>query len=287
MRQLIVRLLMLLGCAAPLLVACGSTAAGEHATGALDATITVTNGRFMPFIQVIHSGQVLHWVNTDAVAHQVRTTPPPGPIKGDTSGLTLNTSLYLNPSAFSISIQAGHTLDQSLQTPGLYDYYDASFAQWNSDHNRVQALTDMPNFPVAMEGILWVQGPISGMSDHVRNGVITGEDEFVFDFVAVPAGGTVSFQNFDIDQHAIDFATKWSAPIDPATITAGPVTIDGIDGAPPHGQTVTFTFKTPGLYYYYCPIHADLDPVTKRAVAHADASEYPLAMEGFILVSDQ
>jgi len=61
--------------------------------------------------------------------------------------------------------------------------------------------------------------------------------------------------------------------------------IPGTTNAPPNGGTAAFTFHTPGLYYYFCAEHADINSTWHRASAHKDASEYPMPMEGFVLVA--
>jgi hypothetical protein len=50
------------------------------------------------------------------------------------------------------------------------------------------------------------------------------------------------------------------------------------------GGSTTVLFNTPGLYYYYCRNHDKVDPATKRAFPLPMASEYPIPMEGFVLV---
>jgi hypothetical protein len=52
------------------------------------------------------------------------------------------------------------------------------------------------------------------------------------------------------------------------------------------GDTIAVIFSKPGLYYYYCVNHARIDAATHRAEAFKLASEYPIPMEGFILVTD-
>jgi len=71
-------------------------------------------------------------------------------------------------------------------------------------------------------------------------------------------------------------------PINPADI--GPYQIKGTEAAPPTGATIAIPFTTPGLYYYYCSAHADVNVTWHRAQAHKDASEAPIPMEGFVLV---
>jgi hypothetical protein len=50
------------------------------------------------------------------------------------------------------------------------------------------------------------------------------------------------------------------------------------------GAFVTILFDIPGLYYYYCRNHAEVDPVDHRVTARAMSSEFPVPMEGFVLV---
>lgn len=52
----------------------------------------------------------------------------------------------------------------------------------------------------------------------------------------------------------------------------------------PGGETITIIFSKPGLYYYYCANHALVNKDWHRVQAFKQASEYPIPMEGFILV---
>jgi hypothetical protein len=84
----------------------------------------------------------------------------------------------------------------------------------------------------------------------------------------------------------------WAALSDPPQTQAeinpidiGVNRIAGTDDVP-GGDTITVIFDKPGLYYYYCVNHAHIDAVTHRAEAFKLASEYPIPMEGFILVTE-
>ncbi len=140
--------------------------------------------------------------------------------------------------------------------------------------------------PLAADGIIWVQGNISGLPSSATNTIPPEKDIFSNNFVGITQGGTVEWHNLDTDEHAIAPVRGWPAPINPANIGAHTIQgTQGTQGAPPQGEVQRITFNTPGLYYYYCPIHADVNTTWKRAVSHTNASENPIPMEGFVLVT--
>jgi plastocyanin len=195
---------------------------------------------------------------------------------------TWDQSTFLNPQAFSLTAAAGQKVSFTFTEPGLYDYFDNTQARWDDKDQRVKAHTGVPNFPLAMEGIIWVQGHISGLPSSETNIIPKGEDDFTTDFIAITRGGTVSWHNSDTDKHFVALVYGWSAPINAADI--GPSQIKGTEDAPPSGGSTSIKFNTPGLYYYYCSAHADVNLTWHRAQAHKDASEAPIPMEGFVLV---
>jgi plastocyanin len=224
---------------------------------------------FTPFILAVQPGTRVNWQNEDSVVHIIVTTP--------------DHTTFLNPQAVRLSVAAGKTIAFAFTRPGLYDYFDPTQANWNSANRRVSAHQGVPHYPLAMEGIIWVQGPLKDLSSPVIN-TIAGRDEFSQDFTALPRGGTITWQNADQDKHIIAFVPGWQAPINP--LNPGPIVLQGTH-AQPGGGTERLTLTTPGLYYYYCPIHASVQSAWKRAQAHKDASEAPIPMEGFILVTDR
>jgi len=239
-------------------------------------TITVEKGQsFAPFILPVQPNTTITFVNHDSVPHNVKSSPAKDP-------------LFLNLDTINLTVPVGGSQTKTLSKPGLYHYFDDTLGTWNTDDNRVQANQNTPSYPLAFEGVIWVQGPIVGLPITSTNSVISGKDDFANEFVAVSRGGTVTWHNYDTDKHYVQTATGMQAPLNPASVPL--LTILGTDGAPPTGQTQTFTFSTPGLYYYFCTAHADVDPATHRVKAHvktatqAQASEYPIPMEGFVLV---
>ena len=258
---------------ATLLVGCGSASSSGRKpipTALREAFVTLPRGEevFSPFILAVPPNTMVTWQNNDTRSHTIMTT--------------WDQSTFLNPQAFALQVAAGQHVSFPFTKPGLYDYFDRTQAIWDKTDERVAARSGVPNFPLSMEGIIWVQGPVSGLPSSVTNTIPRGKDDFTTDFLAITQGGTVSWHNADTDKHFIDPVYGWAAPINPADLENHPV--KGTDDAPPNGGTITVTFATPGLYYYYCSAHADVNLQWHRAAAHQDASEAPIPMEGFVLV---
>ena len=232
-------------------------------------TITIAQNQelFDPFLVAIQAGTVVSWKNDDTTTHVFSTTP------------TKNS--FLNPQLFSFSVPSGKIATLTFKQPGIYHYYDTALSTWNPVFSRVVAKKGVPHFPLAMDGIIWVQGAINNLPLAAVNQIPAGHDDFLSEFLAINRYGTISWHNFDSDAHIFGLVSGWSAPINPADV--GLYRIAGTNDMP-GGDTITISFSTPGLYYYACKNHTDIDATTHRALAMPMASEYPLAMEGFILV---
>ncbi len=222
---------------------------------------------FVPYILVVPLHTTVTWGNDDTTKHVVTTTA--------------QHSHFLNPQAFSFQIPAGADAQFTFNQPGLYHYYDTTMSSWNATLSRVAANKNAEHFPLAMDGVIWVQGPISGLSNVAINSIPASHDDFSEEFQAIRAIGGVTWHNFDADPHFIGLALGWSTPINPADISLGRV--GGTDETP-GGETTTTLFEVPGLYYYHCRNHTIIDPLTNRVQALPMASEYPIPMEGFVLV---
>ena len=221
---------------------------------------------FSPFILTVQPQTKVVWLNNDTASHIIKTTP--------------DASSFLNPQSFSMTVAVGQQAMMTFTKPGIYDYYDSTQATWNMTDHRVAANKGVPLFPLSMEGIIWVQGHIDGLPATVEN-PIPPKDEYSQDFVAVMAGGTVGWRNTDGDTHMIKPVPGWSPPINPANVAT--TSVLGTRNLP-HGETKVITFPTPGLYYYYCPPHSSINATFHRAQGIKDGSEFPIPMEGFVLV---
>jgi plastocyanin len=246
-----------------------STPGNHTSSSPPPAIVNIPRGQetFEPFILTVKTGTTVTWQNQDTAAHTIMTTP--------------DQNNFLNLQALLLHVGAGQHVQFTFTVPGLYHYYDNTMAQWDTANDRVSAKKGAPHFPLAMDGIIWVQGPLSNLPSGSSNRIPNGHDDFANEFLAINQGGTVLIHNFDTDTHLVAGVPGWSGAINPTSIGINEVA--GTDNVP-GGDTVTLTFTTPGLYYYYCPNHAQVDTTTHRAIAMQSASEFPVPMEGFVLV---
>lgn len=254
----------------------GSTSAGtqrSHMAPLTTVTISRSQGVFEPFILKVQPNTTVTWRNNDRVAHVFMTTPDQSP--------------FLNVEAFSLHVAAGGRVHFTFRQPGLYHYYDTTMATWNAAVARVAAKNGVPHFPLAMDGVIWVQGPISNLPSGATNHIPDGHDDFASEFIALKTG-LVAWHNLDTDPHFISVVAGWSVPDSPsqAGINPADVGLNRIDGTAtvPGGDTINLLFRTPGLYYYYCANHTRINTTLHRVEALPVASEYPIPMEGFVLV---
>ncbi|HJT59743.1 MAG TPA: hypothetical protein VJ761_24755 [Ktedonobacteraceae bacterium] len=233
------------------------------------ATITLPQDKeqFTPFLLVVQLHTTVTWNNADTVSHVATTTA--------------QQSQFLNRQAFSLHLPAGGKAQFTFNQAGLYHYYDPTRSTWNPTLGRVAADKGTPLFPLAMDGIIWVEGTISGLPVAALNTIPAGHDEFASEFLAISQPGAVTWHNLDEDPHFVGLVSGWSSPVNPVDI--GLYRIAGTDDVP-GGAAVTVLFNTPGLYYYYCRNHDQIDLSTSRVRALSKASEYPIPMEGFVLV---
>jgi len=233
------------------------------------ASVTIPQDQelFDPFVVPVQLNTTVTWHNNDTILHTVETTPDQTP--------------FLNIQSFTLTIPAGKSASFTFTKPGLYHYYDNTVAKWDTATSRVAAHKGVPNYPLAMDGVIWVQGFIGDLPSGSTNHIPASHDDFATEFVAITDIGTVSFHNFDTDPHFVALVPDLSAPLNPGEI--GINRIGGTDDVP-GGETITIIFSKPGLYYYYCANHALVNKDWHRAQAFKQASEYPIPMEGFILV---
>lgn len=242
----------------------------KHTTKAQLTTITIPQSQdlFEPFILPVSLHSTVTWKNNDTVTHLFTTTP--------------DHNTFLNPQSFSFTVLAGKSVSFTFTHAGLYHYYEKNLSTWNTQFTRVAAKKGVPRFPLAMDGVIWVEGPISNLPSARLNFVSLNHEEFAYEFVAINQSGSVTWHNFDTDPHFIGLVPGWTDPINPTDI--GLYRIAGTDDVP-GGTSVTVIFNKPGLYYYYCRSHSHFDPSSHRTLTVTTALEYPLPMEGFVLVS--
>jgi plastocyanin len=247
-----------------------SDAASLHQKPAGEATVIIERGQdsFAPFILPVMPGTIVTWKNEDDAVHTFRTTP--------------DKQSFLNPQSFSFMVQAGQQVAFRFTRPGIYHYYETTKGTWNATFSRVAANNGLRHYPLSMEGVIWVEGAIPGLPLSAYNYVVAGHDMFAHEFQAIAVKGAVTWHNLDSDPHFVGPVAGWSPPVNP--VDMGLYRLAGTDDVP-GGESVSVIFTTPGLYYYYCRNHDLVDPRTNRVQARTMASEYPIPMEGFVLVA--
>ncbi len=267
---LILSMVILASCGESSIASNSKTPSSTHHTF---QTVTIPRNQdvFSPYIVVIQPNTTVTWQNEDTGAFVIQTTS--------------EKSSFLNPEVFSLKVAAGQTATFTFTKPGLYDYYDPTKSTWNATDQRVAAKKELINYPLSMNGIIWVQGNISGLPDSATVDIPNGKDMFTQNFAAIRRGRALTWHNYDTDTHTIVQVPGWSAPINPMAF--GSITVAGTAGHVSKGGATSFEFATPGLYYYYCSVHAVVNEKWHRALAMQDASEAPIPMAGFILVGDE
>lgn len=230
-------------------------------------TIPANKNLFEPFILPVKPGTTVIWQNNDTQAHPFTTTP--------------DHNTFLNRQTFSFNLAAGESARYTFTRPGLYHYFETRLDSWDSTVSRVRAGMKKINFPLAMDGIIWVQGSIANLPSTTLNFMPDGHDEFAYEFLAITRDGAITWHNLDADAHFVGEVSDWTSPVNPADM--GLYRIAGTSEVP-GGDFATIFFQTPGLYYYYCRNHDYVDPLDNRAYPLAMASEFPIPMEGFVLV---
>ncbi len=212
------------------------------ATG--DHVVSVPGDRFVPFALTVTVGDTVTWQNTDTDPHTVETVPGQAPAPID---------LTLDP---------GSSGSFTFTVPGVYHYYCSAHASLDSKTGQVGALPSVDNPAEPMEGVILVQGPVP---DAPAAATVSIPGDSVNPFITtVTAGGTVTWHNADTDPHTVVSVPGNS----PAPIN--------LMVQPDADQSITFT--TPGLYWYYCNVHAAWDEATGQvgALPSADAPNEPM-----------
>ncbi len=223
--------------AAVMLAAASTPAATVRAAGT--ATVTMPADRFVPFAQTVNAGDTVTWQNKDTDLHTVVSVP------GNA------------PEALNLTVKSGATGSFAFTKPGVYWYYCNVHAKWDAEKNQVEALPTVDNPAEPMEGAILVLG--AGQAAAPAQVVAPG-DLFNPVITTVTAGAAITWQNNDTDLHTVTSVPN-NAPA-------------AIDLTVKAGASASMTFTTPGLYWYYCKVHATWDAEAGQVAANP-TSDYP------------
>jgi plastocyanin len=217
---------------------------------------TVGNGVMQPFVLTASPGDTVVWRNDDIRTHRIAAAVEPAGVEG---------------SQFPMTLGPGEARRMTPVRAGVYDLYGADAATFDPILGRVVANRGEPPYPIPMEQILVVMGP--GFAPAPKKGatVIAPGDVFQPYVTVVRAGSTVTFRNEDTDPHIVAAAPN-SANRLPKTVVL------------PGGGSASLTFPTPGVFQYYCSLHATYRAAYQRAAAIRRSDRYPTAMDGVVVV---
>jgi plastocyanin len=228
-----------------------SSATTSLAAYPMSATVTIPHAdRFEPFVVEVNAGATVTWRNQDTDAHTVVAMPT-------------------DPVDFRLTVRSGESASFSFAQAGVYGYYCDIHSAYDSATGLVKADKGTDAYPISMYGIILVVDSslaVAGGHDKV---VVPGADRFQPLATVVHARTTVGWTNTDTDPHSI-----FSPP--------GTTQVLNLVARP--GKTSDFAFQTPGVYTYYCNIHAQWNGDLHRVQALSGSSEYPAAMEGVVFV---
>ena len=218
--------------------------------------IAMQNDLFGPVVAVVQTGATVTWTNQDATAHSVVGYPKA-------------------PAPFDITVAPGKTGHVTFTKPGVYRYYSKQDASYDAKLNAVKANAGTPAFPSPMRGVVVVLGKNDSLATTASDTVNIPDTSMMFEpwAITVKAGTTVTWTNNDEDMHV--------AATVPGLAAAAMPTLS----LPGDGGTASHTFSQPGVYYYYCPVHADWSASKDTMVPLKSYGSYPYIMDGLIIVT--
>ena len=228
---------------------------GTTPVAAPPLTVVMPADYFNPAAMTVNPGDTVTFKNADADLHTITSVP------GN------------SPAPINLIVKPGESAKFTFTIPGVYWYYCNAHASWDAANGQVKANDSVDDPSEPMEGFILVLGPAVAPATGTVN-IPTGtknNDSFRSVVTTVQAGAVVTWNNQDGDLH-----TVVSVP--------GSNAAEKINLAMPTGKTAQFTFKTPGLYWYYCNAHANFDTKTGQVSAHEDTDQPHEPMMGVIAV---
>ena len=213
---------------------------------------------------------------------------------GDTLEIrsTAATKLHLvnapgEPERVNRTVAAGERTVLRLGKPGVYLLYDDTTTRFDPEVNQVAARRDARTFPTPAYAVVLVTDRNGGGLRTSADQVHIPDTSMTFRpwVTVVRAGTPVVFTNDDMDPHVVAAAT---APM----IMPGPGDVLLRKRMPAFatlalaadGGSARLTLRQPGLYHYFCPVHAAYSPAAHTFRPLKSFGGYPFVMDGVIVV---
>jgi len=219
-------------------------------------TIEMPGDYFSPIVAVVRAGDTVTWSNKDTDPHSVVSFPSAA-VK------------------FDIDIDAGKSGTFTFDKPGVYRYYCDLHAVYDSKMDDIKANEGTDIYPSPMRGVIVVldkNGSLPAIASAAVD-VPATTAAFIPWSLVVPAGTKVMWTNHDSTPHAVVSAYGY------ATSDISTFVLKNTDG------TGASDFAEPGVYYYYCPVHAGWNAQKAQVQPFKSYSAFPIVMDGLIVVT--
>lgn len=235
------------------------TAAAAASPGRASAVRVRFHGTgFQPMTAVLRRGQTL-WIDSLAAQPLQLLSAPSAPQR------------------IARYIGAGRAAALRLEVPGLYLLYDALSTRFDPAVQQVAARPGSRHFPLPAYAAVLVTDPDGGGVPLTGANVNIPDTSMTFQPWALVcrAGTAVRFTNSDMDAHVVV-----PVPVlgrgESAPFAALPL--------PAHGGSGTIRLERPGLYHYYCPLHARYRPKEYTLEPLRQFAGFPFVMDGLVAV---
>lgn len=199
-----------------------------------------------------------------------------------------------SPESVTEKIKSGGKKHLKWNKPGIYLLYDDKTTRFDSKVGQVVARKDSPYFPLpAYAAVVVVNEHGGGIPFSAKAEIDIPDSSMTFEpwALVVRAGSPIHFVNNDMDMHiAMPSAEPMLMPERKAGGNEGtqlwleqmqafaPVNLPG------NGGKGVVTLGTPGVYHYYCPVHAAYNATAGTYAPLKSYGGYPFIMDGLLVV---
>ncbi|SOB75418.1 Plastocyanin [Marinobacter sp. LV10R510-11A] len=198
------------------------------------------------------------------------------------------------PEPIKAQIKPGEKKNLKWPKPGIYLLYDDQTTRFDSKVGQVVARNESPYFPLpAYAAVVVTDEHGGGIPFSAKAQVDIPDSYLTFEpwALVVKAGAPIQFVNEDMDMH---IAMPSVEPMLMPDRKAGPgegnqpwmeqMEAFAPVNLPGNGGKGIVTLGTPGVYHYYCPIHAAYNATAGTYAPLKSYGGYPFIMDGLLVV---
>lgn len=198
-----------------------------------------------------------------------------------------------SPESVNEHIKPGGKKHLKWTKPGIYLLYDDRTTGFDAKVGQVVAKKGSPYFPLPAYAAVVITDqhgggiPLSSQPEvHIPDSYMTFEPWVL----VVKAGAAIQFVNNDMDMHiAMPSAEPMLMPDRKAGREGNKLWLEQMEAFAPvnlpgNGGKGIVTLGTPGVYHYYCPIHAAYNATAGTYAPLKSFGGYPFIMDGLLVV---